>query len=110
LVSKIGGVDERGKYIQNPELLKREHVLTAKEFSQIFNLPLNKSYEILKNTVNTLRKKDITIEKSESNEIWEINICSMAKYCKKEDRITFKFTDDIMPYLLQAKEKFILYN
>jgi len=110
LVSKIGGVDERGKYIQNPELLKREHVLTAKEFSQIFNLPLNKSYEILKNTVNTLRKKDITVEKPELNETWQINICSVSKYCKKEGRITFKFTDDIMPYLLQAKEKFILYN
>ena len=28
----------------------------------------------------------------------------------QNENITFKFTDDIMPYLLQAKEKFILYN
>jgi plasmid replication initiation protein len=110
LVSKIGGVDERGKYIQNPELLKREHVLTAKEFSDVFGVALHQCYTILRNAVRGILRKQLMIQKSESNEIWEINICSMAKYCKKEGRITFKFTDDIMPYLLQAKEKFILYN
>ena len=36
LVSKLGGVDEFGKYLQ-PEQLKREHILSAKEFSEIFN-------------------------------------------------------------------------
>jgi hypothetical protein len=36
LVSKIGGVDEFGKYLQ-PHQLEREHVLTAKEFSAVFN-------------------------------------------------------------------------
>ena len=30
LISKIGGVDEFGKYLQ-PEQLKRDYVLTAKE-------------------------------------------------------------------------------
>ena len=35
LVSKIGGVDKEGRYLQ-PEQLQREHVLTAKEFSEVF--------------------------------------------------------------------------
>lgn len=35
LVSKIGGIDEFGKYLQ-PKQLQREHVLTAKEFSDVF--------------------------------------------------------------------------
>ena len=39
LVSKIGGVDEFGKYLQ-PHQLEREHVLTAKEFSAVFNRPI----------------------------------------------------------------------
>jgi hypothetical protein len=39
LVSKIGGVDEFGKYLQ-PEQLQREHLLTAKEFSDIFEVDI----------------------------------------------------------------------
>jgi len=55
-------------------------------------------------------KTSITLEKIELNEIWEINICSTAKYNKNEGRITVKFTDDIMPYLAQVRERFVLYN
>ena len=46
LVSKIGGVDEFGKYLQ-PEQLQREHVLTAKEFSEVFNTDIDNSYRYL---------------------------------------------------------------
>ena len=35
LLSKVGGVDERGKYLQ-PHEISREHILTAKEFSSVF--------------------------------------------------------------------------
>jgi plasmid replication initiation protein len=55
-------------------------------------------------------KTSIILEKIELNEIWEINVCSTAKYNKAEGRITVKFTDDIMPYLSQVKQKFVLYN
>jgi plasmid replication initiation protein len=55
-------------------------------------------------------KTSITLEKIELNEVWEINICSTAKYNKKEGRITVKFTDDIMPYLAQVRKRFVLYN
>jgi plasmid replication initiation protein len=55
-------------------------------------------------------KTSILLEKIELNEIWEINVCSTAKYNKKEGRITVEFTDRIMPYLSQVKQKFVLYN
>ena len=90
LVSKIGGVDEFGKYLQ-PEQLQREHILTAQEFDK-------------------LMKTDLKVERNESLELWRINVCSMAKYNKKEGCITVKFTDDIMPYLAQVRKKFVLYN
>src|SRR4028118_1655604 len=61
LVSKIGGVDKLGKYLQ-PEQLKREHLLTAKEFSQVFNVSLPNCYSILKKAVDKLMKTDITVE------------------------------------------------
>jgi plasmid replication initiation protein len=109
LVSKIGGVDELGKYLQ-PEQLQREHVLTAKEFSEVFNTDIDNSYKSLHKACKKLMKTSILLEKIELNEIWEINVCSTAKYNKKEGRITVEFTDRIMPYLSQVKQKFVLYN
>ena len=109
LVSKLGGVDEFGKYLQ-PENLQREHVLTASEFREVFNTDLSNCYRFLNKACKKLMKTSIILEKIELNEIWEINICSTAKYNKKEGRITVKFTDDIMPYLAQVRKRFVLYN
>ncbi len=109
LVSKIGGVDADGKYLQ-PEQLQREHILTAKEFSELFNCDIHNSYRMIHKACKKLMKTSIILEKIELNEIWEINICSTAQYNEKEGRITIKFTDDIMPYLAQVKQKFVLYN
>lgn len=109
LVSKIGGVDEFGKYLQ-PEYLQREHILTAKEFSETFNTDIYNSYKALSKAVDKLMKTDVKIERIDLKEIWRINVCSMAKYNKNEGRISIKFTDDIMPYLAQVRQKFVLYN
>ena len=109
LVSKIGGVNELGKYLQ-PEQLKREYVLSAKEFSEVFNTDIRTCYRILKKAVDKLMKTDIKVERIELKEVWRINICSMAKYNKGDGYISVKFTDDIMPYLAQVKKKFVLYN
>ena len=78
LVSKIGGVDKLGKYLQ-PEQLQREHVLTAKEFSEVFNADIHNSYKSLHKTCKKLMKTSITIDKLELNETWEINVCSTAQ-------------------------------
>ena len=109
LVSKIGGVDELGSYLQ-PEQLQREYTLTAKEFSQLFKADVANSYKAIHKACKKLMRTSITLEKIELNETWEINICSTAKYNKKEGSITIKFTDDIMPYLSQVRKKFVLYN
>ena len=109
LISKIGGVDEYGKYLQ-PEQLKREYILTAKEFSGLFNVSLSNCYGILKQAVDKLMKRDIRIEKPDDSGFWRINICSMAEYNQNSGSVTINFTDHIMPYLAQVKEKFVLYN
>ena len=109
LVSKIGGVDEYGKYLQ-PEHLQREHTLTASEFSSVFNADISGCYKALNKACRKLMKTSITLEKPELSEVWEINICSAAKYNKNAGYITIKFTDDIMPYLAQVKKRFVLYN
>tara|TARA_B110000503_G_scaffold140121_1_gene230196 strand:+ start:1853 stop:2776 length:924 start_codon:yes stop_codon:yes gene_type:complete len=109
LVSKIGGVDKEGKYLQS-ERLQREYVLTAKEFSEVFNANIDNSYRHLKKAIDKLMKTDIKVEGSHNLSILRINVCSKAEYIKREGRIIIKFTDDIMPYLAQVKKKFVLYN
>jgi plasmid replication initiation protein len=109
LVSKIGGVDELGKYLQ-PEQLQREHIMTAKEFSEVFNTDISNSYKFIHKACKKLMKTSVIIKKIELNETWEINVCSTAKYNKTQGYIEIKFTDDIMPYLAQVRRKFVLYN
>ena len=109
LVTKIGGVNEFGKYLQ-PNQLQREHILTAKEFSEFFSTDIDNSYKYLKKAINKLMKTDIKIESTENQSITRINVCSKADYKKKDGCITIKFTDDIMPYLSQVRKKFVLYN
>jgi len=109
LISKIGGVDEKGKYLQ-PDKLQREHVLTAKEYAESFKTDLSFGYKQINRSCKKLMKTSILVEKIEDNEIWDINICSSAKYNKSQGKVSIKFTEDIMPYLAQVKEKFLLYN
>jgi plasmid replication initiation protein len=109
LVSKLGGVDEFGKYLQ-PEQLQREHILSAKEFSLLFNTDLSNCYRFLHKACKKLMKTSISLEKPELSEVWEINVCSTAKYNVKQGTITIEFTDRIMPYLAQVRQKFVLYN
>jgi len=107
LIAKLGGVDNQGNYLP-PEKLKREHILTAKEFSENFNTDIKHCYRAIKEAVNKLMKTDIKIK--EAGGYVRINVCSKAEYKEKQGFITVKFTDDIMPYLAQVTEKFTLYN
>lgn len=109
LLSKLGGVDKNGKYLQAEEL-KREHTLSAKEFGQMFKMAPQNSYVALKKAVNKLLKTDITVPEEGTTSYWRINVCSQAKYVKDEGKIEIQFTDSIMPYLKQVKERFMVYN
>lgn len=109
LLSKLGGVDKNGKYLQ-PKELKRDHTLSAKEFGHMFKMAPQNSYVALKKAVNKLLKTDITVPEEGTTSYWRINVCSQAKYVKDEGKIEIQFTDSIMPYLKQVKERFMVYN
>ncbi len=109
LVSKIGGVDEVGTYLQ-PEGLQRGYTITAKEFSSCFGIDLNTAYGVLKRASNRLARTAVTMEKPELFQVWDIPICQNSIYNTKEGSLTVKFNEDIMPYLAQVKKKFVLYN
>jgi plasmid replication initiation protein len=109
LLSKLGGVDKNGKYLQSEEV-KREHTLSAKEFGGIFKTDLSNSYKALRRAVNKLLKTDVTVPEEGTTSYWRINVCSQAKYVKDEGKIEIQFTDSIMPYLKQVKDRFMVYN
>jgi plasmid replication initiation protein len=106
LLSKIGGVDQKGKYLQ-PHELNREYTLTAKEFSDIFDTDLGNSYRLLRESCEKLQASTIFLNQGGLPEVWKINICSMAKYNEGEGYISIKFTDDIMPYVSQVQNRII---
>ena len=109
LISKVGGVDEHGRYLQT-ENLNRIYTLTAKEFSQQFNLELDSVYSVLKRVAKKLTETSITVEKPDLFETWHLSLCSYSEYNHKEGRLTIEFTERIMPYLAQVKKRFVLYN
>ena len=109
LVTKLGKVDESGTYKQ-PQMLERKHILTAKEFSQAFNVDINTTYRVLKTAGKKLARTAITLEKPDLFVTQEIPICSFAEYNNKEGSLTIEFNEHIMPYLAQVKQKFVLYN
>lgn len=109
LVSKICGINNNLEYLKSQDLL-REYKLTAKEFSVVFGVSLDNCYTLLKQAIDKLMKTDIKVEKLELRETWRINICSMAKYNKKDGYITIQFTDSIMPYLTQVRARFMHYH
>lgn len=109
LISMIGGVDELGKYLQ-PQELQREHILTAKAFSEQFNVELDGAYTTLKRVAKKLTETSLTLEKPELFVTQHIALCSQTEYNHKQGSLTVKFTEEIMPYLAQVKSKFVLYN
>lgn len=109
LISMIGGVDELGKYLQ-PQELQREHILTAKAFSQQFNVELDGAYTTLKRVAKKLTETSLTLEKPDLFVTQHIALCSQTEYNHKQGSLTVKFTEEIMPYLAQVKSKFVLYN
>lgn len=109
LISKLGKVDENGKYLQ-PEKLQKEHTITALEFSEAFNIALPNAYPILKKAGVRLIKSFLTVEQMDLFETWQVGICSVTKYNHKEGSLSVTFTEHIMPYLAQVKQKFVMYN
>ena len=63
-------------------------IVTPKEFSEIFEVPINLCYGILKNSVETLTKKTIIV-KSSIGEI-HIPICAMAVYNEEKHHLEIK--------------------
>ena len=105
-------IKDLNKVDKKPEELQRKYLLTAKDFSEEFEVDLSYSYRILEKACKKLMKTSVIlpVETLTSRKLREINVCSMAVYNEKEGSIEIEFTDRIMPHLAFVKEKFTCYN
>ena len=88
----------------------REYTLSAKEFSEQFNVDLKNSYRVLKNFIYKLQISAIYIKQSSSSKKTSINIFEKSTYNENKGSITLLLTGSIMEYLKQLTNYFTLYN
>lgn len=109
LISKLNGRNNANQVLL-PEELQRKHILTAEEFSEMFEISIDEGYRVLKEAVDRLMEKSIRIQRLNSRGYKRINVCSSAEYNIGEGFISVNFTDDIMPYLAQLHKRYVLYQ
>jgi plasmid replication initiation protein len=73
------------------------HIVTPKEFSEIFKVPINLCYKIGENCGYALNKKEITIKENDGNK--KMNICSSVKYNTEKHHLEIKLSHEIIPHL-----------
>ncbi|MEY3371203.1 MAG: hypothetical protein RLZZ392_231 [Pseudomonadota bacterium] len=73
------------------------HIVTPKEFSEIFKVSINHCYKIVKNCGYALNKKEITIKKSTG--IQKIHICSSVEYNTKKHYLEIRLSHEIIPHI-----------
>lgn len=107
LISQIQRNDNNGNQLQLP-VVARECTLSAKDYSEEFNLAGNTAYEILKEATDKLMKTSFSLKTDRG--ILKINVCSQTHYVEKEGRIDIRFTEEIMPHLAELGQNFTMYN
>lgn len=108
-IALVGGVDQQGKYLQEAGM-SRFYKLTAKEFSEQFNIDRDNAYKILKLAAEKLMGTNIKIERPDMFTTTYINVCEQVEYNHREGTIDILFTNSIMEYLKQRTKNFTLYN
>lgn len=91
----------------NPMVQQREFKLSVPDFLQDFDGVMNSDsvYNQLKEASDKLFKRDLTIVNQEKGELERINWFSYQKYQNKQATITFRFSEEIMPFIFELKEK-----
>lgn len=84
--------------------------VTASEFSKIFNIPLNQSYEMLEDATSRLYERDIKTFDKESKTRERFRWVDGVKYWDGEAKVTLSFSRRVMPYLTILNKQFTSYE
>lgn len=111
ILSNAYKMSKEGMFLVS-DVLKREIMISAEEFSKVFNIDLSNCYDILKNSQESLIEKNISIRgidsKNRTKERITIALCSHTRY--KDGRLYVLFSQSIMPYIERLTEKYVSFN
>jgi len=87
----------------------KEYIFKVSDFQQLREAKNQNIYTLIEELADGLLRKPVTI-RSENGDWLKANWVSSARYKKGEGHIIFKISDDLKPYLLALKEKFVQYK
>jgi len=89
-----------------------EVILTASEYAETFEMPINQAYEQMKSAVKNMRLRYFTLNVPDRKGVmrWEINWLQKIGYEDGTGRVGLRFTEDILPYLYDLTREFTKYK
>lgn len=91
----------RNQFPKDPEF-----VITAKEFSEFFGIPLNEAYKILEEAASRLYERDINTYDSKAKIEERFRWIDKVEYWDEEEKVAVSFTPWIIPYLTMLRQQF----
>lgn len=86
--------------------------ITAKEYAETFQMPINQAYEQMKETAKGMVGRAVTVF-YEDDKISETSLYpwfSIISYEDREGCVSIKFNSEIAPYIFDVTEKFTQYQ
>ena len=87
-----------------------EFVITAKEFSDNFHIPIKQAYEILDSAASRLYDRDIKTYDRKNNSRERFRWVDYVKYWDGEAKVTLSFSRRIVPYLTLLHTQLTTYD
>lgn len=87
-----------------------DFTITASEFSEAFNIPLNQAYDVLEDATSRLYEKDIRTYDPFSKTRERFRWVDMVKYWDGDAKVTLSFSRWVIPYLTLLHKQFTSYE
>lgn len=96
--------------IQDSDKKDKEYIFRVKNFSELMGYSSKKIYEVLDEVTEELLSKPIKFPRDKGKGFKKFNWVSKAEYRYGEGTIVFRVDQDLRPYLIEAKEKYLKYR
>jgi plasmid replication initiation protein len=89
---------------------ENDFTITASEFSKIFNIPINQTYEALQEASSRLYERDIKTHDILARSIERFRWVDRIKYWEGDAKVTLSFSRWVIPYLTLLHKQFTSYE
>jgi len=87
-----------------------DFTITASEFSEAFNIPLNQAYDVLEDATSRLYEKDIRTYDPLAKTRERFRWVDMVRYWDGDAKVTLSFSRWVIPYLTLLHKQFTSYE